>query len=212
MKTAAMPQDHQGGERARQTGAEVIKPMGRPRDSKVSDAILDAALRQIVDVGYAHMSIESVASEAGVSRATVYRRYHDKADLVTTAIAQNGGGIFPARPSVDPRADLVKFLRDFDERFGEHCIEILGSLLGARQDARALTLHRQRVIAPRMEYARGLLERARELGDIGAEGDIELALEMLAGSVFARRVSGVHSPTDWAERAVAMVWRGLAPS
>ncbi len=184
---------------------------GRPRDAKVSESILDAALRQLVDVGYARMSMESVAHQAGVSRTTVYRRYQDKADLVTAAIAHNAGATEPTAPSSDPKADLVRFLREFDERFGEHCLEILGTLLGAREDPRALALHRERVIAPRMRYARGLLERAKQSGTIGAATDVDLALQMLAGSVFARHVSGVSSPADWAERAVAIVCQGLAP-
>jgi len=188
----------------------VARRTGRPRDARASEAIMEAAQRQLVEVGYARMSMESVAIEAKVSRATVYRRYQDKADLVTAAIAQNAGGTLPTVPSPDPKVDLVRFLREFDERFGEHCIEILGTLLGAREDPRALALHRQRVIAPRMGYARGLLERARELGAIDTDADIDLALEMLTGSVFARRVSGAISSRDWAERATAMVWRGLA--
>jgi AcrR family transcriptional regulator len=189
---------------------DVSNPPGRPRDAKVSEAILSAALGQLADVGYAHMSMESVAHEAGVSRSTVYRRYQDKADLVTAAIAQNAGATGPATPSLDPKADLVRFLREFDERFGEHCLQILGTLLGARQDPRALALHRERVIAPRMRYGRGLLERAKESGTIAAATDVELALQMLAGSVFARHVSGASSPVDWAERAVGIIWRGLS--
>jgi AcrR family transcriptional regulator len=211
MRSATAPPDsgpRPGG--VGRAGGVVSNPPGRPRDAKVSESILDAALRQLADIGYARMSMESVAHEAGVSRSTVYRRYQDKADLVTAAIAQNAGTIDTAGPSSDPKADLVRFLREFDERFGEHCLEILGTLLGAREDPRALELHRERVIAPRMRYARGLLERAQESGTIGAASDVDLALQMLAGSVFARHVSGVSSPADWAERAVAIVWQGLS--
>ena len=91
----------------------------------------EAALRQLAEVGYARVSMESVACEAGVARTTVYRRFKDKADLITTAIAGTPGGRFPDRPSKDPRADLVDFLEAFDERFGESCVEVIGTLLGS---------------------------------------------------------------------------------
>ena len=59
---------------------------GRPRDEQVSSAITDAALRQLKETGYAGVSMESVAKEAGVARATIYRRHHDKADLILSLI------------------------------------------------------------------------------------------------------------------------------
>ena len=93
--------------------------------------------------------MESVASEAGVARATVYRRFKDKADLITAAIAANPGGRFPDRPSDDPSADLIAYLEAFDERFGESCVEVIGTLLGSREEHDALALHRRRVVEPR---------------------------------------------------------------
>jgi AcrR family transcriptional regulator len=180
---------------------------GRPRDERATRAITEAALRQLAECGYAAVSMESIAIEAGVARATVYRRFRDKADLITTAIAANGGGQFPQEPSDDPQADLISYLEEFDRRFGEDCVEVIGTLLGSRQESEALSLHRQRVIAPRIAYVRRLLTRAQELGRLSPDIDVDLAIEMLAGSVFARRVNGTASAPDWARRAVGMIWR-----
>ncbi len=180
---------------------------GRPRDERVSGAILQAALDQLSAIGYARLTMEGVACQAGVSRATLYRRFRDKADLVTAAVASKV--TLPDTPSVDPRAELVTYLEEFDARFAEPCLEVLGQLIGTREDPRAMALHRARVIAPRNAYARSLLEQARDRGDLCPDADIDLALQMLAGSVFYRRVSGATSLPDWAERAVAMVFRAL---
>ena len=187
------------------------RPPGRPRDERATRAITDAALRQLVVLGYARMSMESIASEAGVARATVYRRFRDKADVVTAAIADNPGGRIPDAPSDDPRAELIVFLEGFDGRFGESCVEVIGTLLGSREEADALALHRRRVIEPRTAYVRALLLRAQELGDVPADTDVDLAVQMLTGSVLARRISGMPSPPDWAARAVDMIW-GRPPS
>jgi AcrR family transcriptional regulator len=186
--------------------AKKPRPPGRPRDERATLAITEAALRQLAELGYARMSMESIAGEAGVARATVYRRFKDKADLVTAAIAGNPRGRLSEQPSDDPRAELVLYLEAFDERFGESCVEVVGTLLGSREERAALELHRRRVIAPRTAYARALLVRAQELGELSADIDVDLAVQMLTGSVLARRVNGSPSPPDWARRAVAMIW------
>jgi AcrR family transcriptional regulator len=184
---------------------------GRPRDERATQAITEAALHQLDAWGYARVSMESIATEAGVARATVYRRFKDKADLITAAIAANPGGQFPDQPTQDPRADLIEYLEAFDERFSESCIEVIGTLLGSRQERDALALHRQRVVEPRTAYVRSLLARGQELGELARNIDVDLAVQMLTGSVLARRVSGLASPPDWAPRAVDMVWRRDQP-
>lgn len=182
---------------------------GRPRDARASGAITRAALRQLGEVGYAKVSMESVACEAGVARATVYRRYRDKADLVTAAIAQNSSTHLEPELRADPRSSLVAYLDEFDARFAEGCLEVVGTLIGAREDPSALALHRERVVTPRIGYVRSLLERARALGQLSEDADLDLALQMLTGSVFARRIAGVPSTDGWAGRAVDALWRGM---
>lgn len=182
---------------------------GRPRDERVSQAITEAALRQLLDEGYARLSMESVASEAGVARATVYRRFKDKADLVTAAIAHYAGSA-ASEVSGDPRADLERFLLEFDDRFNRSCIEVLGGLLADREDPTALALHRERVIEPRRAYARTLLERARDEGHLDSGADLDLALDMLIGVVIARAIGGRGLEPGWAARALELVWRGAA--
>jgi len=186
--------------------ASAPRPPGRPRDERATRAITEAALRQLAELGYARVSMESIATEAGVARATVYRRFKDKADLITAAIAANPGGRFSERPSDDLRADLIVYLENFDERFGEGCIEVIGTLLGSREERAALDLHRRRVVEPRTAYVRQLLVRAQELRRLPSAIDVDLAVQMLIGSVLARRVSGNPSPPDWARRAVDMIW------
>ncbi len=193
----------------------VARGPGRPRDEATSRAIFDAALHQLEQLGYGRMTVESVAAEAGVSRASVYRRFRDKADLVTAAIAQandhqddNADGGAPVR---DPRRALTEFLEEFDARFAESCLEVIGGLVGAREDPTALAMHRQRVVAPRRAHGRSLLEAAQARGELAADADLDLALQMLFGSVLFRRVSGDWVATGWARRAVDAVWAGMGP-
>jgi AcrR family transcriptional regulator len=189
---------------------DISRTPGRPRDERATKAITEAALHQLADIGYGKLTMESVACEAGVSRATIYRRFRDKADLVTAAIATNL--TLPDRPSTDPRQDLIKYLKEFDARFAESCLEVLGCLVGSREEPGSMALHRERVILPRIAYARSLLEQAQTRGELRSDADLDLVLEMLTGAVFYRRVSGMSSSPDWAETAVGMVFDALQPS
>jgi AcrR family transcriptional regulator len=187
------------------------RPPGRPRNERASEAISEAALRQLDRLGFGQMTMESIALEAGVSRATIYRRYRDKADVVTDAIA-GAAAVQPASGGrADPRRDLVRFLEAFDGRFAESCLEVIGGLVGDRSAPHALEMHRERVVKPRTDYALSLLEEAQRRGELAADADLRLAMQMLAGSVFFRRVGGQQASPGWAEKAVEAIWRGMAP-
>lgn len=69
---------------------------GRPRDPRVDDALRRVAEELLVEQGYADLTVQGVARSAGVSPATVYRRFPGKRELVEWAV-------FPAFEYVEPR-------------------------------------------------------------------------------------------------------------
>jgi AcrR family transcriptional regulator len=75
---------HQG---AADPGGHSRRGPGRPRDERVDRAILDETLALLADVGPTALSVEEVASRAGVGKTTIYRRFPTKDDLVAAALA-----------------------------------------------------------------------------------------------------------------------------
>jgi AcrR family transcriptional regulator len=71
------------------TTTEVPRPSrgGRPRDPSRDSVIRAAILRLLADVGYSALTMDAVASEAGVGKATIYRRWRTKQDLVVDTIS-----------------------------------------------------------------------------------------------------------------------------
>jgi AcrR family transcriptional regulator len=61
---------------------------GRPRDDAREQAILDATLTVLREVGYERITMDAIAAEAKASKATIYRRWANKAQLVTDALAR----------------------------------------------------------------------------------------------------------------------------
>jgi AcrR family transcriptional regulator len=68
---------------------DVIRPSrgGRPRDPSRDSVIRAAILRLLADIGYGALTMDAVASEAGVGKATIYRRWRTKQDLVVDTIS-----------------------------------------------------------------------------------------------------------------------------
>ena len=160
--------------------------------------------------GYAGMSIEEVAAEAGVSRPTIYLRYPGKAELATAALASYRDVGRPEEKG-DTHADLVArlghFRRGVERPFG---MAMIGSVLAEEHATpELLSLFRERVVEPRRAEVREVLEHAQERGELREDGDLEAAVNMLIGSYYARYLAGDPIPEDWPEAVVRTILDGL---
>ncbi|MGH3145239.1 MAG: TetR/AcrR family transcriptional regulator [Rubrobacter sp.] len=186
------------------------KERGRPRSPEVGEDILRAAMKVMGRSGYAGMSIEEVAAEAGVSRPTIYLRYPGKAELATAALASYRDRGRPDETGdtyVDLVARLVHFRRGVERPFG---MAMIGSVLAEEHTTpELLALFRKRVVEPRREELREVLEHARGRGELREGGDIEAAVNMLVGSYYARYLAGDRFSDGWPNSEVEAVLAGL---
>ena len=83
---------------------------GRPRSHTADAAIHAATLRVLVERGYSGTTIEAVATEAGVTRPTVYRRYASRAELLTGAVEASFEAHNPVVPDTGRSAEDVRVL------------------------------------------------------------------------------------------------------
>jgi AcrR family transcriptional regulator len=160
--------------------------------------------------GYARMSVDAVAAEAGVSKPTLYLRYRSKAALATAALAHLREQRTP-RETGDTRADLLAQLRHFrrgvERPFG---MAMLGTVLAEEHHTPELVEQfREQVVEPRRRMLRSVLERAQARGEIRPDADLEMAVNALVGSYYASYLAGGKAPRDWPERAVDLVLGGL---
>ena len=181
---------------------------GRPRTPGADAAIMAAALDLLRERGYASLTLDDVAARAAVGKSSLYRRYRDRADLATAAIASAQRDL--PEPTGDLRADLIAYLRAVHADLGRVDLGVIGSLLG--HDPDTLALHRARVIEPRARHSRQLLRDAQQRGQIRPDADLDAAMELLIGSLFTRALTGDHSPNPWPERAVDTILAGLRPA
>jgi AcrR family transcriptional regulator len=196
---------------ARAAGAAISRRPGRPRSERADQAIIDAALSLFAESGPDGLCIERVAARARVGKATIYRRWPGKEDLLLDAIAALKSPLpEPAGRSV--REDLVTLLgalcrESTDPRRAREFALLLGE--GAKYP-RLMARYVETVLEPRREVVRAVLRRGVASGELRPDLDVDAALFMLVGAVVARRGHEQQAvPAGYAERVVDELLRGL---
>jgi AcrR family transcriptional regulator len=179
---------------------------GRRRDPTRDTAIVDATLAVFVEEGYSALTIEGVAARAGVGKATIYRRYSSKAELVVDAV-RAGAGIADGLPDTgDVRADLAAMLRPLLTKLKSGHGDVLITLLTERLRNPDLDEEFVRsVVGEKRAHMRGLIRSAVERGDLPADTDIEVVAEAGPAIVWHHALHGLPLPDDLPERIVAIV-------
>jgi AcrR family transcriptional regulator len=190
------------------------RPLGRPRDERADHAILAAALELMAEHGVRDLRMDDVAERAGVGKATIYRRYRSKDDLVTAAVAGLVSEItIPDTGST--RADLLGLMRGAVEVYsGSVESGVMPGLVDAmRRDTELARSVREGFLARRRAALRSVLERGIERGDLRADLDLELGLDVLGGPLFYRLlITGGPIDQRLADGVVELILRGFAPA
>jgi AcrR family transcriptional regulator len=185
---------------------------GRPRSEQADRAIIDAALSLFAESGPDGLCMEQVAARAGVGKATIYRRWPGKEDLLLDALAALKTPL-PEPRGRSVREDLVAVLdamcRDAaDPRRARQFALLQGE--GAKYP-RLMTRFIETVVEPRREVVRSVLRRGVATGELREDADIEAALYLLRGAALASAGHGQESvPGDYARRIVDSLLQGLA--
>ena len=162
---------------------------GRPRSAEADRAILDATLDLLADVGYARLTMEGVAAHAGVGKATLYRRWSSKEELILDAIRTMKASV-PHPDTGDTRGDLVAIMRTVVNKSVEpRSARISAALLAeVQRDPELAELFRQHFLLPRRLETEEVLRRGLARGDLRSDTDLSLVLDQLMGSVFYRQL------------------------
>ena len=169
---------------------------GRPRSEKARKAVIQSTLVLLKQVGFDGLAVESVAARAGVGKATVYRWWANKAELVIDAFASavEDELRFPAAESVleSIHQQMVRWAPIFRSPLGQ----IVATVIGAGQsDPEILEAFRAHWVEPRRGEARKLLRQAIKEGEIRSDLDPDEVLDLLYGPLYLRLLLR-HAPLD----------------
>ena len=190
------------------------RPMGRPRDSRVDRAILEATRELIAERGVHEFRTEDVAVRAGVGKGAIYRRYPSKDELVTAAVGALVDEEIQVPDTGSTRSDLLALMAEAVELYrGSVAGRLMPSLVSAMAQrpelARAV---RDGFLAGRRAALAHVLRRGIERGDLRSDLDLEFALDVFGGPLFYRLlITGGPIDEQLAEAVAELILRGFAP-
>jgi AcrR family transcriptional regulator len=166
--------------------------------TEVEARILQATLDELAANGFEGLTVERVAAAACVGRATIYRHWPRRADLVMDAV-RSVKGRQPVSTSGSLRGDLIAQATGLSEALSSTAFgTILPAIIeAARRDEDLAALHRVLIDEKRAE-ARGLVDAAVDRGEVPATIDRDLVLDLVVGPVFYRHLVR-HQATTPAE-------------
>jgi AcrR family transcriptional regulator len=178
----------------------------RPRvEGAREEELLATTLRLLADVGYDRLTMDAVATAAKASKATLYRRWSSKADLVVDAVSR--AKACPAPTGADTgtlRGDLLAMSCGIGGLTDQVPMSVLVSLVTALPREPELADAFQRLfLGPRLALAMEAFDRARDRGEIGADVDPHLLATVLPAVVMHRQfLLQQNVDEDFIERVV----------
>jgi len=187
---------------------------GRPRSEASHQAIVRATLELLVETGYRSLTMEGVRARAGVGKATIYRRWSSKEELVRDAIVFMHDD-FEAPDTGSLRGDyegMAALVRAAAHRAG--AATFMPRLLGdAANDPELHAIFYDNLVEPRRAQMRAVLQRAVARGEIRDDVDIELIIDLFAGPVVYRLLitGGDYAQLPAVDEQLDALLNGLAP-
>jgi AcrR family transcriptional regulator len=189
---------------------------GRPRDPRAHRAILEATRELLTSGGYEQLTIEAIASRAGVGKQTLYRWWRSKAAIVAEA-ALSGYLIADERPMADTgdvAADLRAWLRErFTELTDPSLIALIRGLTAAAAESEtdAARLYEQFTGRFQRELVRRLAAGA-ERGQVRGDADLTAAADAVIGTLLYRVLARPSTTAqDGADGLVELLFAGVGP-
>jgi AcrR family transcriptional regulator len=185
---------------------------GRPRSERAERAILEAALELFTESGVAGVCMEAVAARAGVGKATIYRRWPGREDLLLDALSSLKSPL-PEPGGESVRDDLVAMLTVMCQDSADPTRMRRYSLLHGegKKYPKVMERYKATVVEPRRELIRSVLRRGIATGELRPDVDVDVAMYMLTGAITAPgRDPGSLTP-QFAQCLVDEALKGMAP-
>ena len=171
-------------------------PRGRPRDASRDDALREAALTVLAEVGYRALTMDAVAATARAGKATIYRRWDSKLDLVIDSCNQLVSENIPEPDTGSLAGDLREFLSGFATFLSGPAGKAAQALVGEiPHEPELAEAFRKSFLRAQRDVLRSVLDRAAARGEVAGDAPKGMAVE-LAGAALTYRLMLTGDPLD----------------
>ena len=190
---------------------EAVRGRGRPRCEDTRKRILTAALEALESSGFLQTTTDDIADRAGASKATIYRWWNTKADLVAEAFRESIAQELPFPDTGDLGRDIHLQLRNFIKVLTGRRGRVFKAFLAAAQsDPEAASAFLSMWVKPRRQEAKRVLKKHQVSGRLDPAMDLDVALDMLYGPLYFRVLSGYGKLTPaYADNIAALALSGF---
>jgi AcrR family transcriptional regulator len=187
------------------------KPPGRPRSAQSHQAMLQAALELLAEVGFNAMSMEAISARAGVGKSTIYRRYASKAELIADAIESvREEIILPDTGTLwgDIEALIQNAAQITLSPVGRQTVSMIIS--SASSNPQFAQIYWTKYLHPRRQSFAVVLVRAKARNEVQANLDSDLVFDTMSGIMLYALIfpPTTESWTAYVHRALNLFLRG----
>ncbi|MGC4958331.1 TetR/AcrR family transcriptional regulator [Actinomadura citrea] len=192
------------------------KPNPARRSERSRKAVLAAARELVSELGYAKVTIEAIAARAGVGKQTIYRWWPSKGAVIFDSFLALSEGEEGVRlpDTGDIEADLRTVMRATVAEFADPAFEAPLRALNTQiiDDPDLAALYREKLAGPLDQAKKERLRSAQRAGQLRADADLDLVLEVLYAPLYQRWLhrSGPLIP-EYADALVDVTLRAFAP-
>jgi Transcriptional regulator len=163
------------------------KKIGRPRSEETRKSILSAAYELLLEKGFKAVTVDGIAERSGVSKATIYKWWPNKASVVLDGYFEATEVMLQVPDTGSMGEDLFIQANNLAAFLTSHKGRVITELIAEGQfDKNIAEEYRKRYFSPRRLISKNIIERGIHRGELRKDLDIELSIDLIFAPLFYR--------------------------
>lgn len=187
------------------------KKLGRPRSEKTKADILTASYDLLIENGFGAVTVEKIAEKAGVSKATIYKWWPNKAAVVIDGFLNATMEKLPIPDTGSTIDDIFIQVSNLVEFLTSKKGNVITEIIAEGQfDQNLADTYRKAYFKPRRGISKQILERGISRGELRKDLDIELTIDLIWGPLFYRLlITGAVLDDIFVRKLISYAFEGI---